>query len=57
MIHLVAAAANADVPINVAQNVGFGIIAAAMVLGAIRVVTTRIAEYTIIVAMIPKAMF
>jgi len=36
-----AAAANADVPVNVAQNVGFGIIAAAMVVGAIRVVTTH----------------
>jgi NADH-quinone oxidoreductase subunit J len=38
--HLLAAGANADVPINVAQNVGFGIIAAAMVVGAVRVVTT-----------------
>jgi NADH-quinone oxidoreductase subunit J len=35
------AAANADVPTNVAENVGFGIIAAFMVLGAVRVVTTR----------------
>src|SRR3982750_3494386 len=41
MTALLAAAANADVDINVAQNVGFGIIAAAMVWGAIRVVTTR----------------
>lgn len=40
MSALVAAAANADVPLNVAKNVGFGIIAAAMVVGAVRVVTT-----------------
>jgi len=37
----VLAAANSQVSINVAQNVGFGIIAAMMVWGAIRVVTTR----------------
>jgi NADH-quinone oxidoreductase subunit J len=35
------AAANADVPTNVAENVGFGVIAAFMVFGAFRVVTTR----------------
>jgi NADH-quinone oxidoreductase subunit J len=39
--HLFAAAANSDVPTNVAENVGFGIIAALMIFGAIRVVTTR----------------
>ncbi len=36
-----AVAANHDLSINVAENVGFGIIAALMVFGAIRVVTTR----------------
>ena len=35
------ATANANVPINVAQQVGFGIVAAAMVWGALRVVTTK----------------
>jgi NADH-quinone oxidoreductase subunit J len=38
---VIIAAANADAPINVAQNVGFGVIAAFMVVGALRVVTTR----------------
>ena len=37
---LLAAAQNADAPMLVAQNVAFGIIAAMMVFGAIRVVTT-----------------
>ena len=37
---LLAAAQNADAPVLVAQNVAFGIIAAMMVFGAIRVVTT-----------------
>jgi len=37
---LLAAAANADAPVLVAQNVAFGIIAAIMVFSAIRVVTT-----------------
>jgi hypothetical protein len=37
---LLAAAQNADAPVLVAQNVAFGIIAAIMVFGAIRVVTT-----------------
>ena len=37
----VLATANADVSINIAQQVGFGIIAALMIWGAIRVVTTR----------------
>jgi NADH-quinone oxidoreductase subunit J len=35
------AQANADVPTNVAENIGFGIIAALMIFGALRVVTTR----------------
>ena len=38
---VLAAAANADVPTNVAENIGFGIIAAFMIFGALRVVTTR----------------
>ena len=38
---LLAEAANADVPTNVAENIGFGIIAAFMIFGALRVVTTR----------------
>jgi len=38
---LIAAALNSDVPINIAQQVGFGIIAALMVWGAFRVVSTR----------------
>ena len=37
---LLAAAQNADAPVLVAQNVAFGIIAAIMVFGAVRVVTT-----------------
>ncbi len=37
---LLAAAANADAPVHVAQNIGFAIIAAMMVLSAVRVVTT-----------------
>ena len=40
MIGLLAAAANADAPVYVAQNVAFGIIAAMMIFSAIRVVTT-----------------
>jgi NADH-quinone oxidoreductase subunit J len=38
---VLAASANADVPTNVAENIGFGIIAAFMIFGALRVVTTR----------------
>ncbi len=41
MIALLAQTQNADVPTVVAENVGFGIIAAFMVFGALRVVTTR----------------
>jgi NADH-quinone oxidoreductase subunit J len=37
---LLAAAANADAPVLVAQNIGFGIIAALIVFCALRVVTT-----------------
>ncbi len=33
--------ANSDVSLNLAQNIGFGVIAVLMVLGALRVVTTR----------------
>ncbi len=35
------ATVNSDVPFNVAQNVGFGVIAVLMVTGALRVVTTN----------------
>jgi NADH-quinone oxidoreductase subunit J len=38
---IVAATANADADITVAQNIAFGIIAIFMVIGAFRVVTTR----------------
>ena len=38
---MVFAAAHSDGPLNVAENVGFGVIAALMVFGALRVVTTR----------------
>ena len=38
---VLAAAANADAPTTVAENIGFGIIAAFMIFGALRVVTTR----------------
>ena len=38
---ILAAARNADVSINVAQNVGFGVIAALMVWSGFRVVTTK----------------
>lgn len=37
---LAAAAANADAPVLVAQNIAFGIIAAMMIFSAVRVVTT-----------------
>jgi NADH-quinone oxidoreductase subunit J len=40
-MNMLAAARNADVATNVAENVGFGIIAAFMIFGALRVVTTR----------------
>ena len=41
MTLLTLAQQNADAPTNVAENVGFGIIAALMIFGALRVVTTR----------------
>ena len=41
----------------VAENVFFGIIAAVMIIGALRVVTTRTAATTIGIAMIQKKKF